>query len=128
MLAGLNISATNTAFNLLTKPSHWLETKNVSGLKGYVDLHAKTGSVRDREHTAFLTMWLEKNIFCGKTVGPTINMQSMAESLAMGHLILLGKHILGAVYSLLHQASAKLLVGEPINKPRWTLVVDLGGL
>jgi hypothetical protein len=109
MLTGLNVSAPDSAYSLLTKPSHWLETKNVGGWKGYIEHHARTGLVNDREHTAFLNMWLEKFIFCGKTVGPTTNMQSIAEPLAIGHLIPLGKHLLGSAYSLLHQVFVKLL-------------------
>jgi hypothetical protein len=56
-------------------------------------------------------MWLENFIFCGKFVGPITYMQSIAESLATEHLIPLGKHVLGSVYSLLHQVSVNLLAG-----------------
>jgi hypothetical protein len=111
MLTGLNISTIDSAFSFLAKPSHRLETKNVGGWNDYVKRHAKTGPIGDREHTTFLNMWLEKFIFCGKTVGPTTNMQTMAESLASRHMILLGKHLLGSVYSLLHHVSVKLSTG-----------------
>jgi hypothetical protein len=111
MLTCLNIAAPDSAYSLLTKPSHWLETKNIGGCKGYIDRHARIGLINDREHTTFLNMWLEKFIFCGKTVGPTTNMQSIVESLATGHLILLGKYLLGSIYSLLHQVSIKLSAG-----------------
>jgi hypothetical protein len=72
-----------------------------------------------QEHTTFLNMWLEKFIFCGKTVGPTTNMQTIAEFLAIGHLIPLGKHLLGSVFSLLHQISIRLSTGQ--------LIGNLGG-
>ena len=84
MLTGLNISAPNSPFDLLSKPSHRLMTKNVGGWKGYINHHARTRSVGDRDHAAFLNMWLKKFIFCGKTVGPTSNIQMMAELLAIG--------------------------------------------
>jgi hypothetical protein len=119
MLIGLNISATDSACSLLTKPSNRLETKNIGRWKGYIDCHARTGLINDREHTTFLNMWLEKFIFCGKTISPTTNLQFIAEYLATGHLIHLGKHLLGSVYSLLHQVSVKLSAGQPI--------VNLGG-
>jgi hypothetical protein len=80
-----------------------LETKNDGGWKGYID------------HTAFSNMCLEKFIFCGKTVEPTTNMQAIAESLAARHLIPLGKHLLGSVFSLLHQISVRLSAGQPIR-------------
>jgi hypothetical protein len=67
-------------------------------------------------------MLLEKFIFCGKTINPTTNMQSIAESLATGHLIPLGKHLLGSVYSVLHQVSVKLSAVQPIDNlggPPW---------
>jgi hypothetical protein len=53
MLTGLNILAPDYAYSLITKPSHRLETKNIGGWKGYIDRHARTGPISDREHTAF---------------------------------------------------------------------------
>lgn len=103
MLTGLNISASDQASSLLVKPTHKLQTKIISGWKGYIVEHSGTGSVTPREYTTFLNMWLERFIFYGKTCGPTSNMQSMAESLANGNTISLSKHLLGAVYHLLHQ-------------------------
>jgi hypothetical protein len=67
-------------------------------------------------------MWLEKFIFCGKTVGPTSNTLKMAETLADGNLIPLSKHLLGSVYHLLHQVSVKLRADQPIGNlggPWW---------
>jgi hypothetical protein len=115
MLIGLNISAPDLAYNLLPKTTHKLETKNIGGWKGYIDHHARKGVISDREHMAFLNMWLEKFIFWRKTIGPTTNMQAIAESLATGHLIPFGKHPLGPVFSLLHQISVRLLAGQPIG-------------
>src|SRR6185295_7655795 len=75
----------------------------------------KTGSMSVREHTAFLNMWLEKFIFSGKAVGPTNNTLKMAETVANGNLIPLGKHLLGSVYHLLHQVSVRLRNEQPIS-------------
>ena len=82
----------------------------------------KTGSVSVREQTAFLNMWLEKFIFSGKIVGPSNNTLKMAEILASGNLVPLSKHLLGSVYHLLHQWSAKLRADQPISNlggPWW---------
>jgi hypothetical protein len=67
-------------------------------------------------------MWLEKLIFCGKTVGPTNNTLKMAETLASGNSVPLGKHLLGSGYHLFHQVSAKLRAYQPISNlggPWW---------
>ena len=82
----------------------------------------KTGSVSLREHTAFLDMWLEKFIFCGKTAGPTNNTLKMAETLANGNLVPLVKYLLDSVYHLLHQVSVRLRNDQPISNlggPWW---------
>jgi len=85
------------------------------GGKGYVTKNMRTGSVSLREHTAFLNMWLEKFIFCGKTAGPTNNTLKMAETLASGNAVPLGKHLLGSVYHLLHQVSVRLRADQSIS-------------
>jgi hypothetical protein len=68
-------------------------------------------------------MWLEKYIFCGKIVGPTSNNLKMAESLALGSHIPLGKHPLVwcITYSIKYQSDL-----EPINPS--TTSKELGGL
>jgi len=78
----------------------------------------KTGSVSIRLHTAFLNIWLEKFIFCGKTVGPTSNNLRLADILANGNSVPLGKHLLGSVYHLFHQVSVRRK-----NQP----ITNLGG-
>jgi hypothetical protein len=50
-------------------------------------------------------MWLEKFVFCGKSIGPTSNYQIVSELLVTGNHILLGIHLLGAIYNLLHHVS-----------------------
>jgi hypothetical protein len=92
-----------------------LKTKNIGGWSGYIAEHKKEGTVGQREHIAFLNMWLEKFVFYGKTFGPTANHQIVAERLAAGNHIPLGKYILGAVYYLLHQVAVSLSTNSPIG-------------
>ena len=108
MLTGLNISASDRSFSFLEKASFKIETRSIGVWKGYVSRNMKTSSVLVREHTAFLNMWLEKFIFCGKAVGPTNNALKMAETLANGNLVPLVKYLLGSVYHLLYQVSVRL--------------------
>src|SRR5688572_7295952 len=77
----------------------------------------KTGTVTEREHAAFLMMWLEKHLLCGRAAGPSTNTQALAEALLSGASVPLGKHLLGAAYHMLHQISVKLSQGEPIGNP-----------
>ena len=60
-------------------------------------------------------MWLDKLIFCGRSVGPTSVYLFAAERLADGGRFPLGRYLLGSVYHLLHQVTEKLLLGEPIG-------------
>jgi hypothetical protein len=66
---------------------------------------------------AFLNMWLEKFVFCGKSFGSTSNYQIVAERLAIGSSIPLGKYLLGAVYNLLHQVVVSLSTNSSIGTP-----------
>jgi hypothetical protein len=119
MLTGLDIT---TADLTLNKPSFRIDCKSIGGWKGYILKYAETGSIDTREYTAFLNMWLEKHVFCGKSAGPTTNPLALAETLSPGNVVPLGKHLLGSVYQLLHQVSVKLSVGEPIGNlggPWW---------
>ena len=115
MLTGLDIHASDRPFHLLEKASFKIETKSIGGWKGYISKNMKTRSVSAREHTAFLNMWLEKFIFCGKAVGPTNNNLKLAETLPNGNSVPLGKHLLGSVYHLLHQVSIRLRKDQPIS-------------
>jgi hypothetical protein len=102
VLAGLDIASSDTLFTHQNdKPSYHLKTKGIGGWSGYIAEHKKEGTVGQREHVAFLNMWLEKFVFCGKTFGPA-NYQIVAEQLAAGNRVPLGKYLLGAVYHLLH--------------------------
>ena len=63
MLSILNIIGLLTPYDLLNKGSHMLQIKECGGWSGYISKHMKTGLVNDKEHAAFLDMWLEKFIF-----------------------------------------------------------------
>lgn len=43
------------------------------------------GGIDHKDHTTFLNMWLEKYVFCGKSVDPTTHYQRLAEFLADGN-------------------------------------------
>ena len=103
MLTGLNIQTSDRPFRLLKKASFKIETKSIGGCKEYIGKNMNTGSVSVREHTAFLNLWLEKFVFCGKVVGPTSNNLKLAETLANRNYVPLGMHLLGLVFHLLHQ-------------------------
>ena len=124
MLTGLNITSTHNPFSLPAKPKHRLQTKNI-GWSRYIEVHSKpSGPVDDREHAAFLNLWLERFVFCGSTLGPTTNMQRVAEELAQGKQLPLGKFLLGATYPLLHQVSVRLSAGQSVGHfggPWWFL-------
>ena len=82
MLTDLDVTSSVNPFNLRFKPHHKLSTKGVGGWKNFISAHShSSGSVSDREHTAFLMMWLDRFFFCGSTLGPTSNTQALAESL-----------------------------------------------
>jgi len=58
--------------------------------------------VSEREHVAFLNIWLERFIFYGSSYGPTYNHKLLAWHLAVGTEIPLGKYLLGLAYHLMH--------------------------
>jgi hypothetical protein len=73
--------------------------KTGSGYKQYIQNHMHEGPLTDVEYRAFLNMWLCRFIFCGKANEPTLNHIAIAEDLATGHRIPLGKYLL-AVYTI----------------------------
>jgi hypothetical protein len=123
LLTGLDISSSNTLFGYHgAKLSHHPKTKNVGGWAGYIAEHMKDGTISDREHVAFLNMWLEKFVFCGKSFGPTSNCQIVAKQLALDSSIPLGKYLLRGMYNLLHQVVVSLSTNSPIGSqggPWW---------
>jgi len=122
MLTGLDIATANDCQLFGRKAKRKVETRNIGGGSGYIQKYQKTGSVSQREHATFLNMWLDKFIFCGRSVGPTSVYLSVVERLADGGRFPLGRYLLGCIYHLLHQVTKKLLLGEPtgnLGGPWW---------
>jgi len=122
MLTGLDISSADDNHLYDRKPERKVETCNIGGWSGYIQKYRKTGPVGQREHAVFLNMWLDKFVFCGRSVGPTFVYLSAVERLADGGRFPLGRYLLGSAYHLLHQVAEKLLLGQPIGNlggPWW---------
>jgi len=119
MLTGLDISSPDDNYLYDRKPERKVETHNIGGWSGYIQKYRKIGKVGQREHAIFLNIWLDKFVFCGRSVGPTSVYLSAAKRLVDGGPFPLGQYLLGSAYHLLHQVAQKLLLGQPI--------VNLGG-
>ena len=122
MLTGLDISTADDNHLYDRKPERKVGTRNIGGWSGYIQKYRRTGPVGQREHVVFLNMWLDKFVFCGRSVGPTSVYLSAAERLADGGRFPLGRYLLGSTYHLLHQVAEKLLLGQPIGNlggPWW---------
>jgi hypothetical protein len=92
------------------------------GYKVYIQNHMSDGPLTEVEYRAFLNMWLCRFVLCGKANEPTLNHIAMAEDLAVGHLIPLGKYLLGSVYHMLHQTTLLMHTSQKIscvNGPWW---------
>jgi hypothetical protein len=92
------------------------------GYKRYIQNYMSDGPLTDVEYRAFLKMWLCRFIFCGKANEPTLNHIVMAEDLATGTSIPLGKYLLGSVYHMLHQTTYLMHTSQKIpflNGPWW---------
>jgi len=105
MLTGLDISTADTAHLFDTKPSAKVETRSIGGWSGYIQKYRRTGPVSVKEQTTFLNMWLDKFVFCGRSVGPTSVYLSAAKRLANGGRFTLGQYLLSSAYHLLHQVA-----------------------
>jgi len=122
MLTDLDISTADNSHLFDTKPSVKVETRAIGSWSGYIQKYSRRGPVNAKEQTTFLNMWLDKFVFCGRSVGPTSVYLSTAERLADGGRFPLGQYLLGSVYRLLHQVARKLLLGQPIGNlgvPWW---------
>jgi hypothetical protein len=77
--------------------------------------------VIEKEHTAFLNLWLEHFLFCGPSLIPTKNYLPLAYELAKGHVVGLGKLFLGEIYRYLHLMSLSLLSQKKLRTggPWW---------
>ena len=90
MLMGLDISTADDPLAYNRRAEYKVNTRNIDGWEGYIEEYQKTGSVGQREHAKFLNMWLDKFIFCGRSVGPTSVYLAATEMLANGVRLPLG--------------------------------------
>ena len=123
MITGLDISSSSpSAFELANVPFKLSSKTDCTNWGSYMKEHAKTkGAVTEKEHTAFLNMWLEHFVFCGPSLAPTKNYLPLAYHLAKGGVIGLGKLFLGEVYRYLHLMTTNLLSNRKIKTggPWW---------
>ena len=104
MLTGLRITGPMQPYELLGAGSKKLaKISDCTGWTNYIQNHiGNESTVSEREHVAFLNMWLERFIFYGSSYGPTYNHKLMADHLAVGVEIHLLKYLLGSAYHLMH--------------------------
>ena len=100
MITGLDISSPNPAAHKMAEVTFKLSSKvNCTNWDTYMSQHMKIkGPVTEKEHTAFLNLWLEHFIFCGPSLAPTKNYLPLAYHLAHGNHTGLGKLFLGETY------------------------------
>ena len=126
MLTGLRITGSMQPYDFLSAGSKKLaKISDCTGWTSYILNHIGDGStVAEKEHVAFLNMCLERFIFCGSSCGPTFNHKYLAERLAVGNEIPLGKYLLGFAYHLMHQVFVQLLKNKPVETIRgpWWLI------
>jgi len=126
ILTGLRITGSIQPYDFLSAGSKRLaKISDCIRWISYILNHIGDVSILDeREHVAFLNMWLEKFIFYGLSCGPTYNHKYMAERLAADNEIPLRKYLLGSAYHLMHQVSIQLLKNElvhTISGPWWLI-------
>ena len=104
MLINHRITRSMQPYDFLSAGSKKLaKISDCIGWTSYILNHTGDEStISEREYVAFLNMWLERFIFWGSSCGPTYNHKLMAEHLAVGKDIPLGKYLLGAIYHLMH--------------------------
>jgi hypothetical protein len=99
--------------------SKQIGVKTGVGYKRHIQNYMSDGPLSDVEYRAFLNIWLCRFIFCGKA---PLNQIVMAEDLAAGTSIPLGKYLLGSVYHMLHQTTYLMHTSQNIsfvNGPLW---------
>jgi hypothetical protein len=123
MITGLDISSTcPSAYGLSEVPFKLSSKIECTNWGAYLNQHLKTkGPVTEREHTAFLNLWLEHFLFCGPFLAPTKNYLPLAYELAKGNTVSLGKLFLGEAYRYLHLMSMSLLTQKKLRTggPWW---------
>jgi hypothetical protein len=123
MITGLDISSTcPSAYRLSEVPFKLSSKVECTNWGAYLNQHLKTkGPVSEKEHTAFLNLWLEHFLLCGPSLAPTKNYLPFAYELDKGHTISLGKLFLGEIYRNLHLMSLSLLSQKKLRTggPWW---------
>jgi hypothetical protein len=114
MMTGLDITGSVHPYKYKGSTRH-RGVKTGVGYKMYIQNHMSDGPLTEVEYRAFLNMWLCRFIFCDKANEPTLNHIAMAEDLAAGHLIPLGKYLLGSVYHMLHQTTFLMHTSQKIS-------------
>jgi hypothetical protein len=111
MITSLDIASSSPSTYRMPEVPFKLSSKTeCTNWGAYLNQYIKTkGLVTEKEHTAFLNLWLEHFIFCGPSLAPTTNYLSLAYELARGHTIGLGKLFLREVYRYPHLMSSSLL-------------------
>nr|CAD39710.1 OSJNBa0052P16.21 [Oryza sativa Japonica Group] len=115
MITGLDVTSSANPMSLNTKNQIDFKTKSIGGWSSYVAAYMGKGPITSREHVAFLLMWLEKFLFYGSSCAPTTNWQFVAEALESKRQFPLGKILLGYLYQMLNNASAKIAVGSVVG-------------
>jgi len=123
MITGLDVTSSANPMSMNTKNQFDFKTKSIGGWSGYAAAYMGKRPVTPREHVAFLLMWLEKFLFCGSSCGLTTNWQFVAGALGSKKQFPLGKILLGYLYQMLNNASAKIAVGSIVGAggPWWLL-------
>lgn len=117
MILGLDIHSTCPSPFSLAECSHRIVDKAASRNWGqYINHHQKSkGFVDHREHIVFLNLWLDHFLFCGSSLAPTKNYLNLANALADGNRLALGKLFLGVLYRHLSLNNSRLLSGDRIR-------------
>jgi hypothetical protein len=123
MITGLDIASPSPSANRMPEVPFKLSSKiECTNWGAYLNQHIKTkGPVTEKEHMAFLNLWLEHFIFFGPSLAPTKNYLSLAYELTKGNTVGLGKLFLGEVYRYLHLMSSSLLSQKKLRTggPWW---------
>jgi hypothetical protein len=109
-------SPSPSAFRLPEVPFKLSSKTECLNWGAYLNQHVKTkGPVIEKEHTAFLNLWLEHFLFCSPSLAPTKNYLSPAYELAKVNTVGLGKLFLGEVYRYLHLIFSSLLTQKKLR-------------
>jgi hypothetical protein len=123
MITGLNISSScPSAYRLSEVPFKLSSRTECRNWGAYLNQHLKTkGPMTEKEHTAFLNLWLKHFLFCGPSLAPTKNYLPLAYELAKGNTVGVGKLFFGEVYRYLHLISLSLLTQKKLRTggPWW---------